>query len=220
MWWGAMSPGPWHQIFVEVHRPVRPVRIIGFRGFPQGVAHAHPGAADQLLLDQLGVEGAAELIGAVHLRDRDIARLVVHLDIDDQRRMREAGHRCHFPGVGIDVRQGDEEDAAARHGAALLELCRPAGGRRGDRARGRAAHVDVAVAVGGQGRPGRLRVPARQLPASPSAPPWRLRSPHCRPGACPATRTSPCNGDRCRCRRYRRRRRPPAPRGFRPRSGG
>jgi hypothetical protein len=133
---------------VEVHRAVAAVGIIGFGGFPQGVAHAHPGAAHQLLLHQPGVQRAADLVGRFHVQHRDLAGLVIHLDLDEHRGMGEARDRRHLAGFGIDRGQRDQEDAAPGDGAALLELRGLRGGHGGDGARRRALHVDVALAVG------------------------------------------------------------------------
>ena len=51
---------------------------------------AHPGATDQLLLHQLGVQGTADLIGRVDLDDLHLAGFIIHLDVDDQRGMGKA----------------------------------------------------------------------------------------------------------------------------------
>ena len=59
-----------------------------------------------------------------------------------------AGRRRHLAGLGIDVRQRHQEDAAARDGAALLELGGDGDVAHRDRAVRRAAHMDVALAVG------------------------------------------------------------------------
>jgi hypothetical protein len=51
------------------------------------MAHAHPGAAAQLLLDQPGVERAAHLVGRLDVEHGDLAGLVIDLDLHHQRGM-------------------------------------------------------------------------------------------------------------------------------------
>ena len=109
---GQMSPGPGHQIFDEVARPVARIGIIGLRRLVERVADAHPGAADELLLDQARIERPAELIGAVHPHHRHFAGLVVDLDLGDEAGVGVAGRGRHLAGLGIDGRQRHEEDAA------------------------------------------------------------------------------------------------------------
>src|SRR5579871_840482 len=53
--------GTGHQIFDKVARAVRRIGIIRLRRFVERMADAHPRAADELLLDQLWIERAAEL---------------------------------------------------------------------------------------------------------------------------------------------------------------
>ena len=65
----------------------------------------------------LRVERAAELVGRVHLDHRDLAGLVVDLDLGDEAGMGVAGRGRHLAGLGIDVGERDQEDAAAGDGA-------------------------------------------------------------------------------------------------------
>ncbi len=56
-----------HQIFVEVACPAcSRLRVIGLCGLVDGVADAHPGAADELLLDHLRVQRPADLEDTLH----------------------------------------------------------------------------------------------------------------------------------------------------------
>ena len=61
--------------------------------------------------------------------------------------MRIAGDGAHLAGLGVHLRQRDQEDAAAGDGLALPELGGDGHVLDRDRPRGRAAHVDVAAAV-------------------------------------------------------------------------
>ena len=143
-----MSPGPGHHVLVEVPRPVARIGVVGLRRLVEGVAHPHPGTADELLLDELGVQGAAELVGRVHPHHRDLAGLVVDLDLGDEAGMGVAGRGRHLAGLGVDRRERHEEDAAAGDRAALPELRRDRHVLDADRAVRRALDVDVATAVG------------------------------------------------------------------------
>ena len=116
--------GPRHHIFDEVARPVVRIGIVRLRRLEQRVADAHPGAADELLLDQARIERAAELVGAVHADHRHFAGFVVDLDLGDQAGVGVAGGRRHLAGLGIDGGQRHQEDAAPGDGLALLELRR------------------------------------------------------------------------------------------------
>ena len=145
---GGDVAGPRHQVVIEVDGAVTAVGVIGFGRLPQGVAHAHPGAADELLLDELRVERAADLVGRLHVAYHDFAGLIVDLDLDEQGCMGKTGHGRHLAGFGIHLRQRDEEDAAPRDRAALLELGGLAGRHGGDRSGRRTVDVDVAAAVG------------------------------------------------------------------------
>ena len=80
-----------HQIFVEVDRPMRAVGIIGLGRLVERMAHAHPGAADDLLLDHPRIERAADLVGALQRQHRDLAGLGVDLDLGDRAGMGIAG---------------------------------------------------------------------------------------------------------------------------------
>ena len=111
------------------------------------MAHPHPGAADELLLDQFGVQRPANLVGRLHAEHRDLTRFVIDLDLDDQRRVRETRHRRHLAGLGVDLGQRDQKNAAPRHGLAMLELRRLTGRHGGDGARWRALDMDVATPV-------------------------------------------------------------------------
>src|SRR3954467_14329781 len=82
-----------HDVFDEVARAVDRVGIIGFRRLVERVTDAHPGAADELLLDQARVERTAELIGRIHADHRDLAGLVVNLDLGDETGMGVTGRR-------------------------------------------------------------------------------------------------------------------------------
>ena len=124
------------------------IGIIGLRRLVERVADPHPGAADELLLDQPRIERAAEFVGAVHPDHRHFAGLVVDLDLGDQAGMGVAGRRRHLAGLGIDGGERHQEDAAPGDRLALLELRgdRDVLGR--DRSVRRALDVDVAAAVG------------------------------------------------------------------------
>ena len=57
------------------------------------------------------------------LHHGDLAGLVVDLDLGDEgRHGRSRSTGRHLAGLGIDVGERDQEDAAAGDGAALLEL--------------------------------------------------------------------------------------------------
>src|SRR3954468_14088947 len=137
-----------HDIFDEVARAVDRVGIIGFGRLVERVTDAHPGAANELLLDQARVERAAELVGRVHADHRDLAGLVVDLNLGDKTGMGVAGRRRHLAGLGIDIGQRNEKDATAGDGLALLELRGDGDVFGGDRAVRRALDVDVATPVG------------------------------------------------------------------------
>ena len=124
-----------HQIFVEIARAVSRIRIIRLRRLIERVAHAHPGAADELLFDQFGIDRAPDLVGAGHFQHGDFAGLVVDFDFGDQTGMGVASRRRHFAGLRIDVGQRHQENAASGNRLALAEL-------RGD---GDIAHRDRAV---------------------------------------------------------------------------
>ena len=111
---GQMSPGPGIRYSTKSRGPWLGIGIIGLGRLVERVADAHPGAADELLLDQPRIERAAELIGAVHPHHRDFAGLVVDLDLGDQAGMGVAGRRRHLAGLGIDLGERHQEDAAAR----------------------------------------------------------------------------------------------------------
>ena len=104
---------PWHQVLDEIARPVAWIRIVRLRGLVEGVADAHPGAADELLLDQARIESPTEFVGAVHPHHRDFAGFVVNLDFGDETSVGVAGRWRHLSGFRIDVGQGNEEDAAS-----------------------------------------------------------------------------------------------------------
>ncbi len=140
--------GTRHQIFDEVARTVTGIGIIGLGRLEQRVAHAHPGAADELLLDQPRIERAPEFVGAVHAHHRDLAGLVVDLDLGDHAGVRVAGRRRHLAGLGIDGGQRHQKDAAPGDGLALLELRGDGDVLGRDRSMRRALDVDVAAAVG------------------------------------------------------------------------
>ena len=55
-----------HHILEEVTRPVAGIGVIGLRRLVKRVADPHPGPADQLLLDQAGIERPAQFVSAVH----------------------------------------------------------------------------------------------------------------------------------------------------------
>ena len=139
---------PWHQVLDEIARPVARIGIIGLRGLVEGVADPHPRAADELLLDEAGIERPAEFVGAVHPHHRDFAGFVVNLDFGDEASMGVTGRWRHLSGFRIDFGQGNEEDAASRYCAPLPEL-RGDGDILGrDRAVRRALDVNVAAPVG------------------------------------------------------------------------
>ena len=137
-----------HQIFVEVARPLARIRIIGLRGLIERVAHAHPGAADELLLDELGVERAPDFIGAGHLQHGDIAGLVVDFHFGDKAGVGVAGRRRHLAGLRIDVGERHQKNATPGNGAALAELRRDGDVAHRDRAVRRAFDTDRAFAIG------------------------------------------------------------------------
>ena len=85
------------------------------------MAHAHPCAADELLLDELRIDGAPDFIGAGHFQHGDVPGLVVDFDLGDQTSVRIAGRRRHFAGLRIDVGQRHQKDAAAGNRLALVD---------------------------------------------------------------------------------------------------
>jgi hypothetical protein len=111
------------------------------------MADAHPGAADELLLDHLGVDDPAELVGARQPQHLDLAGLVIHGDVRDEAGVGEGRVGVHLPRFWIDRRERNQEDTAPCDGLALLELPGLRSGFHGDRARRRPADVDVAAPV-------------------------------------------------------------------------
>lgn len=140
--------GAGHQIFDEIARAVRRIGIIGLGRFKQRVADAHPRAADELLLDEARIERAAQFIGAVHAHHRNLAGFVVDLDLGDQAGVRVAGGGGHLAGLGVDLGERHQKDAAPRYRLALLELRGDGDVLGGDRTVWRALDVDVAAPVG------------------------------------------------------------------------
>ena len=150
--------GAGHQIFVEVDRAVRAVGVVRLGRLVERVAHAHPGAADDLLLDHFRVQRAADLIGALQREHRHLAGLGVDLDLRHRAGMRVAGRGAHLSRLRLGIGAVDQEHAAAGNGPAVLEM---RGERRledRDRFRRRALDVDVALAVGLQVRGAHLEL--------------------------------------------------------------
>ena len=137
-----------HQVFDEIARPMAGIGVIGLGRLVERVADAHPGAADELLLDEARIERPAELIGAVHSDHRHFAGLVVDFDFGDQAGVGVAGRRRHFAGLRIDRGQGNEKDAATRNRLALLELRGDGDVLGRDRPVRRALDVNIAAPVG------------------------------------------------------------------------
>src|SRR5207237_5949702 len=79
---------------------------------------------------------------------RDLTGLVVDLDLGDQAGVRVAGGGGHLAGLGIDLGQRHQKDAASGYRLALLELRGDRDVLGGDRTVRRALDVDVAAPVG------------------------------------------------------------------------
>ena len=138
----------WHQILDEIARAMARIGIVRLRRLVEGVAHAHPGAADELLFDETRIERPTKLVGAVHPHHRDFAGLVVDLDFGDEAGVGVAGRRRHLTGLGVDIREGNEKDATARNRLALSELRSDGDVPGGNRPVRRALDVNIAAPVG------------------------------------------------------------------------
>ena len=118
----ARSPGPGHQILVEVGAAMVAVGIIGLGRLVERVADAHPRAADELLLDHFRVQRAADLEHVLDRQHGDLAGLVVDLDLGHRAGMGVAGRRLHRAGFRLRIGARNEEHAAAGDRAAALEM--------------------------------------------------------------------------------------------------
>ena len=112
------------------------------------MADAHPGAADDLLVGERRVDGAADLVGVGELQHAHLAGLVVHRDLGHGAGVRLARVGVHLAGLGHDLALRLHVHAAAGDGAAVLEVRGQRHVEDADAAVRRAVHVDAALAVG------------------------------------------------------------------------
>ena len=127
---------------------MRAVGIIGLGRLIECMRHAHPCAADDLLLDHARIEGAANLIGALERQHLDIARFGIDFDFSHRAGVRITGGRRHLPRFRLGIGARLQEHAAARYGLAVLEMCRKRSVDDRDRFLRTALHMDIALAVG------------------------------------------------------------------------
>ena len=124
------------------------VRVIGFGRLIERMAHAHPGAADDLLMRHGGIHRPADLVGVGELQDRDLAGFVIDLDLCDGAGMGLRRIRVHLAGFRHHVALRLHEDAAAGDRLAMLEMRGKCCLEHRDRFAGAALDLDIALAVG------------------------------------------------------------------------
>ena len=142
--WTGHSAAPGHEVLAETRRGVLDgARVVGSRGLVERVRDAHPRAADDLAVDEPGIDGAPNLVGARQTENPHAARLGIHFDLSDRARMGLGRVRIHGAGVGVDRTLGLEEDPPARNRPAVDKVRRRTHFGYGDRPTRRATHKDV-----------------------------------------------------------------------------